>query len=265
MSNISKLLNLTFFTINKYEFTKKHIFDFSNYPRPHFCMGLIIKGEADFSFDKKNIHVTPGDIIFVPKTTRYISTWHGNPDILYISTHFSFAHGSMFDSKKIFPIQKIRLSDFEKLKGKYEFILNNYDKDKGEQLKALGCFYDILGDVYEHLTFKKAQNLDSRIEKAIEFIELNYSTNFTTQDLSKISNMSEPHFYACFKKETGYTPVEYKLKVRISHGTLLLLDNQNRSIEEISELLGFESSTYFRRVFKKITGKSPREYKKLTE
>ncbi|MBQ7976398.1 MAG: AraC family transcriptional regulator [Clostridia bacterium] len=43
----------------------------------------------------------------------------------------------------------------------------------------------------------------------------------------------------------------------------MLINDSNMSIEAISDASGFQSAAYFRRVFKKITGKTPREYKSM--
>jgi transcriptional regulator GlxA family with amidase domain len=57
------------------------------------------------------------------------------------------------------------------------------------------------------------------------------------------------------------TPVEYINSYRVNRAILLLISNSGLSIEQIAELTGFESSAYFRRVFKAQTGKTPREYR----
>ena len=57
------------------------------------------------------------------------------------------------------------------------------------------------------------------------------------------------------------TPVEYKNAIIVSRAQRILLDDPTASIEKISERLGFESSIYFRRLFKAQTGKTPREYR----
>ena len=75
--------------------------------------------------------------------------------------------------------------------------------------------------------------------------------------------MSTSRFFPCFKQSTGETPVDYINRFRISKSIIFMYD-KNLSIEEISEKVGFKSSIYFRRVFKKITGKTPREYKKTS-
>ncbi len=263
MSSITSVLTPGFFKVGKYEYQSDHINDFSNCPRPHFCMGLIIRGSGTFFFDNKSVTVNKGDIIFVPVTSRYKSVWTGEPDSLYISMHFSAKPGGIFSPKKILEIQKISLPNFEDLKEKFEYTLENYMGSSVQKMRVLGIFYDVIGKVYEKLQYTKAEKMDKRIEKAIEFIELNYANDFTVSDLADECSMSESRLFSGFKHETGLTPIEYKHKVQINHGILLLIDNEKRSIEDISDMLGFESDTYFRRVFKKVTGMTPREYKKL--
>ena len=56
------------------------------------------------------------------------------------------------------------------------------------------------------------------------------------------------------------TPIEYKNRLCVQNAEKLLLTN-DLSIEEISEKMGFNSASYFRRIFRKYVGKSPREYK----
>ena len=73
--------------------------------------------------------------------------------------------------------------------------------------------------------------------------------------------MSEPWFYVKFKKATGMTPIEFKNRIAINQACIMLI-NTDKSIEKISEELGFASADYFRRVFKKTVGISPLKYRK---
>lgn len=262
MVGIASASRLSFFKVSKYEYVRRHVCDFGNCPRPHFCMGLIIEGEGVFSSESGDVHVGKGDIIFVPITSKYISTWCGDPDIIYISMHFSFEPGGIFSSQTVFDIQRIALPQFDSLKADFKYALENYDGGDKEKLKTLGIFYKVMGEVVPRLEHRQTRAIDKRIEQAVEYIDLNYANDFSASELAMICRMSESHFYACFKNEVGMSPVQYKLKVRINHAILMLIDNTGRSIEEISGMLGFESSVYFRRVFKRLTGKSPREYKK---
>lgn len=259
MNNVSKL---SFFKTDRYEFKNKNICDFKNIPRPHFCMGLIIKGDAVFESDGENVGVSAGDIIFVPITSRYVSTWVGKPDILYISMHFAFEPSCGISEKNRFGIQRVVVDDFDDMKKKFEFVYNNYNADLQGQLSAMGEFYKILGNILPGLEKKEVQFYDKRIEKAMEYINMNSEKDFSVEELARISSMSISNFYSQFKHYTGMTPVEYKNNICISRACRLLKADRNLQIEEISELVGFESSAYFRRVFKRLTGKTPYEYKK---
>ena len=74
--------------------------------------------------------------------------------------------------------------------------------------------------------------------------------------------MSIPNFHAQFKKYTNQTPIEYKNHVSIVRAMRLLKEDEVLSVEQISEMLGFGSTTYFNRLFKKTTGETPVEYRK---
>ena len=83
-------------------------------------------------------------------------------------------------------------------------------------------------------------------------------------ELASAGNMSVSRFYPCFKKSLGVTPTDYINHYRISRAIILMMNDPNLPIEVIGERVGFESSAYFRRTFKKITGRTPRDYRQIS-
>ena len=100
---------------------------------------------------------------------------------------------------------------------------------------------------------------DSRVSPALEYIENNYTENVDIEFLSNLCYMSQAHFFRLFKSEKGFSPIEYRNMLRIERAKELLSENEC-SINEVAEILGFESVYYFSRFFKKCVGIPPSEY-----
>lgn len=100
---------------------------------------------------------------------------------------------------------------------------------------------------------------DSRILPAIEYLENNYTNNDDIEFLASLCYLSQAHFFRLFRNEKGMSPIEYRNMLRIERAKALLSENEC-SIGEVADLLGFESVYYFSRFFKKCTGVPPSEY-----
>jgi AraC-like DNA-binding protein len=261
--NTIKMSQLSFFKAEKYKHLYTNVCDFKDVPRPHSCMGLILSGEASFETKNDVVKVKQGDIIFVPITSEYISTWKGNPEIEYISLHFIFdTPNGLFTMKKP-QLQKVSGFDFGDMKDRYEYVLKNLDNPNEEtKLSVLSKFYEILSVVLPYIKSKQSAHIDERIARAIEYIEKNYSQPLSVPDLANYSKMSVSGFYSLFKKATGLTPIDYKNQTCIRYAMRMLIDDADFPVEYIAEKTGFSSSAYFRRTFKRVTGKTPTEYRK---
>lgn len=263
MSHITTAGNLVFFKSEKYHYRYNHTVNNEDCPRPHFCMGLVLEGTGVFldCAEKREIHLEPGDIIFVPISSRYISRWSGEPDVSYVSLHFIFETPSIFSRQRNFTLQKIRVKDFDRARETFQWIAEHYNRGEAEALSVLGKFYEILGDILPQLQSRQKQAIDPRISSAIEFIEQHYAENFTIDELAEAGNISISRFYPCFKACIGVTPTDYINHYRVSQAIICMMRDPDLSIEDISTRVGFESSAYFRRIFKKITGRTPRDYR----
>lgn len=106
-----------------------------------------------------------------------------------------------------------------------------------------------------------ALNLSSqnRLAYVVQYIQNNLQKPLTIDMLSKEACMSKSHFYRVFKNELGVSPVDFINSERIKLASSLLKDPK-RKIKEVYMECGFESRSYFNRVFKRMKKVSPGEY-----
>jgi AraC-like DNA-binding protein len=98
------------------------------------------------------------------------------------------------------------------------------------------------------------------ITRAKEFIGKNQGEALSLGQVAKAVNTSTFYFCKMFKKFTGLNFTDYVSRTRIEKARNLLL-NPNLRVSEIAFEVGFQSLTHFNRVFKKIVGESPTEYR----
>ncbi|HHY24145.1 MAG TPA: response regulator [Clostridiaceae bacterium] len=98
------------------------------------------------------------------------------------------------------------------------------------------------------------------IKKLIDYIHENYPEDITLSWASNYVNISENHLSSLFKKETGKNFIKYLEECRIDKAAILLRET-NLPSYEIAIRVGYDNINYFGRVFKKVTGKSPRKYR----
>jgi AraC-like DNA-binding protein len=98
------------------------------------------------------------------------------------------------------------------------------------------------------------------IWKARKFIEQHSGDELSLSKVAKAVNISANHLSEKFKQVTGLNFVDYVARARFETACDLLL-NSNRRISEIAFAAGFQSLSQFNRVFKKLSGKSPTDYR----
>lgn len=100
------------------------------------------------------------------------------------------------------------------------------------------------------------------INKAIQFMQEYYSADISIDDICNLIYLSPCHFKRVFKDCTGQTPYQYLMGIRLMKAKEILRESDS-SIEEVARLCGFVNSGHFSTVFKRNTGMSPSEYRKL--
>ena len=101
---------------------------------------------------------------------------------------------------------------------------------------------------------------DREISTAQRWMEDHYAGHITIDEVACQVNLSPRHFKRRFKKATGETPLAYLQQIRMESAKSRL-ETTRDNIEEITRLIGYEDSSTFRRLFKKHTDLSPREYR----
>jgi AraC-like DNA-binding protein len=84
------------------------------------------------------------------------------------------------------------------------------------------------------------------------------------EELARMANLSISHFSAVFRKELGFSPLDYLIRTRIRRACELL-DTSSSSLKEISEAVGFSDPLYFSRVFRAVHGVSPTQYRSVVK
>ncbi|PYI55539.1 response regulator transcription factor [Paenibacillus flagellatus] len=101
----------------------------------------------------------------------------------------------------------------------------------------------------------------AEVNAMLDYIDMHFKETITLHALSRHVSMEESYISALFKKKTGMNVVGYVNRYRI-HRSMQLLKETGLSVQTIGQSVGFASEHYFNRLFKKLVGLSPGEFRK---
>lgn len=135
-----------------------------------------------------------------------------------------------------------------------QFILDDYYTEESIRKEFDFLFRDIFGAVVIE-SGDKAE----LAKKMKNYLDENFRSNITNQFLAERFGFVGSYLSSIFKSYYEVTPIDYVVKKRMEEGRQLL-EKGEMKIKEIAGWLGYEDSLYFSKVFKRVTGMSPKDY-----
>lgn len=259
MRNIDEL---SFCYSVKYKSDKSYKSDYSLSPRPCHNLVFMLEGSGTIISDGQILKIKAKDILFIPQNATYISNWIADKKCVFHSVHFKFnLSKDPFYGKKA-PIQVVKTDDFELLYKKVE-IIQKYQHSKGvDAIKCLSAFYSLCEVAFNEVIIKDERVFETSVSPAVAYLETNYDKAVKIETLASLCHLSPSRFFYLFKKHVGESPIIYKNKIAVNNAKQALFLHKDKSIDTIAFEHGFSSTIYFRRLFKKLTGKTPSEFRK---
>jgi AraC family transcriptional regulator len=108
----------------------------------------------------------------------------------------------------------------------------------------------------------KANGLSqSQLKRIIDYMQANLTQDLSILDLATLTGMSESHFSRSFKQSVGIAPYRYLMQQRVERAKQLL-EKQSIAISTIALDCGFANQTHLTKVFRQMTGITPKAYQK---
>lgn len=222
------------------------------------------EGKGQVKIKKTNYKIEAGDFFTIPmKTAHTYEADEENPWTIYW-VHFKGTTSSQIVSC----IEKqIGLKGFiqynEKSIELFNEIYSQLERGYGTDtlMYANMCLWHFLTTFLfnDRYSLGKLANKDAT-DIAIDFLSHNISKVLALDDIAGEVNLSPSHFSHLFKKKTGFSPIEYFNHLKVQKACQYLLFTKLR-VKEISQQLGIEDQYYFSRLFTKIMGIAPNDYR----
>ncbi|MDO5519335.1 MAG: AraC family transcriptional regulator [bacterium] len=245
----------------------------------------IIEGERQFFFNNRQHTATSGDLILIDTNLIHMTKSRSNEDhgynrvILYIDQvqmqEFDRQYPELglvqffHQNYGVYHLTKDQQSSFLNLYRDIRLSLTNKEKGykTGITLNVLSWLYKIMHQLSIEERIEppiSESNKVKNVYKVCDYLSQNCEQNISLDELAAHFYLSKYYLCRIFKEITNYTIKEYVNIHRILKAKNLL-ENTSLSISDISYQLGFDSLTYFEKIFKTHMNMSPLRYRKTRD
>lgn len=230
----------------------------------------IVSGKGHFYFHGEDRVVYAGRMVLIQprQEQRYEYFGEDKPEVYWV--HFT---GS--DVKNILRSYNIPMDDpifYSGASSTYSYLF----KEMIHELQNCKTRYEDLLAMYLRQIFLLVQRtrqeerptvstyIQEEMEFARRYFNEHYNEPISIQEYAESRNMSVCYFQRNFKQIVKHTPMQYLLTIRVNNAASLL-ETTDYSMAEIAAIVGYEDPLYFSRLFRKIKGVSPRDYRNLVK
>lgn len=229
----------------------------------------IIKGSGVFKSEHTSERtIKAGDVMLLFPGERH--SYHPDANIGWDEFWIGF-NGPNIDSRvsngffaKEHPVFHVGIS--EDIAQTYRIAIDAAQQmRRGYQQMLAGCVNMLLGHIYTLDGMNEEGDHNAKtVRQAIHFMNENFQKDIHPEDVADAVNCGYSRFRKIFLEQTGISPYQHILKMRIQRSKELLTYT-DKTLKEISEEVGFSNPLYFSTAFKRIENMSPSRYRKEAE
>lgn len=247
---------------------------------PEIEITYVQKGTMCYKVNHMVYHLKEGDIVFNNSGALHSGTLENQKDCAYIPVTFDsrLIYGffqSTVNSKYVDPVIQdsmlpaICIDQSEPWHKPFrEYLLRIIDLDEKKpdfyELDITICLQSMWRLLLEHITYEPQASRENsleydRIKKILSYIEENYQNKITLNDIAGHIHLCESECTRLFKRHMNTTLFAFLQEYRIERSLEFLQDDQ--PVSAVADKAGFSDPNYYSKVFAKIKGCSPREYR----
>lgn len=247
---------------------------------PEIEITYVQKGTMCYKVNHMVYHLKEGDIVFNNSGALHSGTMENQKDCAYIPVTFDsrLIYGffqSTVNSKYVDPVIQdsmlpaICIDQSEPWHKPFrEYLLRIIDLDEKKpdfyELDITICLQSMWRLLLEHITYEPQASRENsleydRIKKILSYIEENYQNKITLNDIAGHIHLCESECTRLFKRHMNTTLFAFLQEYRIERSLEFLQDDQ--PVSAVADKSGFSDPNYYSKVFAKIKGCSPREYR----
>ena len=255
--------DLVFYHCGQESCTPNHFY--GPFIRDHYLIHYVVEGEGKFEVDGKTYSLSKGQgFVICPNVITYYKADNLNP-WNYIWVGFrgikakEYLNNAGLNRKH--PIFTYTHDTYVEEYIKEMIRINQFGI--GNDLNLLGLLYLFLSKLIQNNTYLYKSTLETPqnlyIEKAINYIQANYSRNITVGELSTFLSINRSYLYTLFKKQLSISPQQFLIQYRMDKACELM-GNTNLTISQIARSVGYNDPLIFSKTFKKVKNTSPKSF-----
>lgn len=267
--------NPTVFYVSKCKMTKNGVYHDHDYTE----LAYILSGKGKYLVNGVEYEVEAGDLVICNPGVMHthIVTNPKEPTIEFIAgfTNFHFKNMAQnsIETKDGTPILKTTSELKQKLMMHcYAMIAENESCNVGKYFMfkthlmqmLLLIMREIVGNEdYEQSKCNiESYNKNYAVKQIIKYMNENYNQKISLEQIAHNMYLSPVYISKIFKEETGESPINYLIKIRLEKAQDILVREKNSSIKNIANQVGYDDAYHFSKLFKKYYGISPLYYRK---
>jgi len=238
---------------------------------PEHILKLCVGGEGWLEIDGKHEIIRKNQAFLIPRNVPHVygaserDPWSVHW-VHFVGTLSDFFPHLLPDGKYVISVDAQTTREMEDLFHEcYNMFLGSFVWKR--MVYVTQTLHLILGKLFFNnssfspvLRTSQFRNLDG----TLDFLSKNIDKNISLTTMANQARLSPSHFSRRFKEQTGFSPVDYFIHLKMQHAAMLL-SFSNKTVREISFELGYRDPYYFSRIFKRVIGYSPTEFRDLPQ